>query len=115
MEIRRSTAKDAPEIAAAEDLIFSDPWSERAISDAICTTGAMCYTALRDGKVINTYEREDYDRDKIISGMVGRELSQLYPERHVEIGEEVLSVKHMTVADPRVQGKNLVEDVSFNF
>ncbi len=52
MEIRRSTAKDAPEIAAAEDLIFSDPWSERAISDAICTTGAMCYTALRDGKVI---------------------------------------------------------------
>jgi len=71
-------------------------------------------TILRDGKVINTYDRENYDRDKIISGMVGRELSQLYPERHVEIGEEVLSVKHMTVADPRIQGKNLVEDVSFN-
>ncbi len=71
-------------------------------------------TILRDGNVINTYDRADYDRDKIISGMVGRELSQLYPERHVEIGEEVLSVKHMTVADPRVQGRNLVEDVSFN-
>ncbi len=71
-------------------------------------------TILRDGQVIETYERADYDRDRIISGMVGRELSQLYPERHVEIGEEVLRVEHLTVADPRIMDKNLIEDVSFS-
>ena len=70
-------------------------------------------TILRDGRVITTYEREDYHRDRIISGMVGRELSQLYPERHVQIGEEVLRVEHMTVPDPRVLNKKLVDDVSF--
>ncbi len=71
-------------------------------------------TILRDGNVIATYDRENYDRGKIISGMVGRELSQLYPERNVEIGEEILSVKHLTVPDPRVMNRNLVEDVSFS-
>ena len=71
-------------------------------------------TILRDGQVITTYAREDYQRDRIISGMVGRELSQLYPSRSVPIGEEVLRVEHMTVPDPRVTGRNLVEDVSFH-
>ena len=71
-------------------------------------------TILRDGQVITTYEKADYQRDKIISGMVGRELSQLYPSRNVEIGEEVLRVEHMTVPDPRIMNKNLVEDVSFH-
>ena len=71
-------------------------------------------TILRDGQVITTYEKSEYDRARIISGMVGRELSQLYPERHVKIGEEVLRVEHMTVPDPKVLNKNLVTDVSFN-
>ena len=71
-------------------------------------------TILRDGQVITTYEKAEYQRDKIISGMVGRELSQLYPSRDVKIGEEVLRVEHMTVPDPRIMDKNLVEDVSFN-
>lgn len=71
-------------------------------------------TILRDGQVITTYEKAEYDRGKIIAGMVGRELSQLYPERRVEIGEEVLRVEHLTVPDPHIMDKNLVEDVSFS-
>ena len=71
-------------------------------------------TILRDGQVITTYEKADYQRDKIISGMVGRELSQLYPSRSVEIGEEVLRVEHMTVPDPHIMDRNIVEDVSFH-
>ena len=70
-------------------------------------------TILRDGQIITTYEKAEYQRDKIISGMVGRELSQLYPARDVQIGEEVLRVEHLTVPDPRIMNKNLVEDVSF--
>ena len=52
MEIRRSVPADAKEIAAAEAEIFSDPWSERDITDAISQSGSMCYSALSDGKVI---------------------------------------------------------------
>ena len=52
MEIRRSVPADAPAIAAAEELIFSDPWGERAITDLISTEGAMCYTAKDGDKVI---------------------------------------------------------------
>ena len=52
MEIRRSIPADAPAIAAAEELIFSDPWSERSITDLISTEGAMCYTAKDGDKVI---------------------------------------------------------------
>ena len=69
-------------------------------------------TILRDGNVIDTYERKDYDRDRIISGMVGRELSNLYPTRNTRIGEEILSVEHLTVPDVRVIGRNMIEDVS---
>ena len=54
MEISRSVPADAPAIAAAEELIFSDPWSERAITDLISTEGAMCYTA-KDGDRVIAY------------------------------------------------------------
>lgn len=43
---------DAPEIAKAESLIFTDPWSEKDIVSVISAEGAMCYTALSDGKVV---------------------------------------------------------------
>ena len=71
-------------------------------------------TILRDGQMITTYSKEEYDRNKIIAGMVGRELSQLYPSRNVEIGEEVLRVEGLTVPHPRIQDKNLIENISFN-
>jgi len=54
MQIRRSIPADAPEIAAAEENIFSDAWSERSITDLISTEGAMCYTA-RDGDRVIAY------------------------------------------------------------
>ena len=52
MEIRRSHPDDATQIAEAEELIFSDPWSRRAIIDVMCSEGAMCYTAIENGEVI---------------------------------------------------------------
>ncbi len=71
-------------------------------------------TILRDGQVITTYEKKDYDEAQIISGMVGRELTQLYPEREHNIGEEVLSVEGLTVPHDKILDKNMVEDISFN-
>ena len=52
MEIRPSLPADAKEIETAENIIFSDPWCEADITHTISTEGAMCYTALEDGKVI---------------------------------------------------------------
>ncbi|MBQ8719610.1 MAG: ribosomal protein S18-alanine N-acetyltransferase [Clostridia bacterium] len=54
MEIRRAVASDAPKIALAEDLIFSDAWSERDVQSTICTEGGICYVAT-DGDVLRGY------------------------------------------------------------
>ena len=51
MEIRRARADDVSEIAILEAEIFSDPWTQRAISDCICK-GAMCFVAETDGEVV---------------------------------------------------------------
>ena len=52
MEIRRARPDDAPGIAAAEELIFPDPWGEKDIFSYICSEGAMCYSAICDGVVV---------------------------------------------------------------
>lgn len=52
MELRKSAPRDAAEIAAAEAVIFPDPWCERDICSYIVTEGSMCYTALKDGRVV---------------------------------------------------------------
>ena len=70
-------------------------------------------TILRDGKNISTYERADYDTNRIIADMIGRELTNLYPERNCEIGEEVFRVEGLTVEHPYIANRNLVEDISF--
>lgn len=70
-------------------------------------------TILRDGKNISTFEKKDYDTGKIIADMIGRELSELYPERNNPIGKEVLRVEGLTVAHPYIANRELIHDVSF--
>ena len=70
-------------------------------------------TVLRDGKRITEFSKEEYDQDKIIAAMIGREVTNMYPERNVEIGEEVLRAEHVTVDHPYLKGRNLVEDINF--
>jgi D-xylose transport system ATP-binding protein len=69
-------------------------------------------TILRDGRNINTYERAQYDTNRIIADMIGRELTNMYPTRNNPIGDEVLRVDGLTVEHPYIANKNLVEDVS---
>ena len=53
MEFRRSRPDDAPGIRALELEYFADAWSERDIFSAICTDGAMCYSAVgEDGSIV---------------------------------------------------------------
>ncbi len=55
MEFRRSRPDDAPGIRALEIEYFADPWSERDIFAAICTEGAMCYSAVDEGGNVIAY------------------------------------------------------------
>ena len=73
-------------------------------------------TILRDGKTIETLTKgvDDIGEDRIIRGMVGRELEDRFPKRAVKnIGDVALEVKHWNVYHPIYADKKIIDDVSF--
>jgi rhamnose transport system ATP-binding protein len=53
-------------------------------------------TVFRDGGYIGTWRVEDTTPHDLVVSMVGREISQMFPKRAIEIGEEVLRVEGLT-------------------
>ena len=53
-------------------------------------------TIMRDGHYIGTWDAKELTTDKIITKMVGRELTNLFPERHNVPGDVVLEVNDFT-------------------
>ena len=51
---------------------------------------------MRDGMVINTHEKAEFDQSVIIAEMVGRRMENLYPKEAVPIGETVLREKKVS-------------------
>ena len=73
-------------------------------------------TIIRDGKTIETLVKgvDDISEDRIIRGMVGRELEDRFPKRHnVEIGEVAMEVEHWNCYHPVYTERKVVDDVSF--
>ena len=73
-------------------------------------------TVIRDGSTIETMDKEvdDFSENRIMRGMVGRELSNRFPAReNVKIGEICMEVDHWTVHHPMTPAKKVVDDVSF--
>jgi inositol transport system ATP-binding protein len=64
-------------------------------------------TVLRDGKHVATVPASQTHKYNLITMMVGRELTELFPKEVAPIGETVLSVRNLTRA-------GIVEDVSFD-
>ena len=58
-------------------------------------------TIMRDGKYIGTWEASELTTEKIITQMVGRELTNLFPTRENQPGEVVFEVKDFTSINPR--------------
>ena len=58
-------------------------------------------TIMRDGQYIGTWEAKELTTDMIISRMVGRELTNLYPKRGNVPGEVVFSVENFTSINPK--------------
>ena len=74
-------------------------------------------TVVRDGATIETLDKatEEISEDRIIKGMVGREITDRFPKRHdVKIGDINLEVKDWTVFHPLYPEKKVVDNVSFN-
>ena len=73
-------------------------------------------TVIRDGSTIETMDKkvDDFSENRIIRGMVGRELSNRFPAReNVKIGDVCMEVKNWTVHHPLTRAKKVVDDVSF--
>jgi len=66
-------------------------------------------TIIRDGKTIETLDmgRDDVSEDRIIRGMVGRDLEHRFPEHTSNVGAEVLRIEDWTVHHP-IQHERLV-------
>lgn len=74
-------------------------------------------TVIRDGHTIETLVKgvDDFSEDRIICGMVGRELSDRFPKRtDVKIGDVALEVKNWSVNHPLYTEKKVVDGVSFH-
>ncbi len=50
-------------------------------------------TVMRDGQVVETLDKGDFDEAKLVALMVGREIDNLYPKEKAEIGDVLLRVK----------------------
>ncbi len=53
-------------------------------------------TVMRDGKWVGTHGIKEMNEKKLISLMVGRELSEMFPKVACDIGETVFEVKNLT-------------------
>jgi putative multiple sugar transport system ATP-binding protein len=73
-------------------------------------------TVIRDGAIIETLVKgvDDISEDRIIKGMVGREIVDRFPKRNAKIGDVAFEVKNWNVYDPLVEGKKVVNNVSIN-
>ena len=65
-------------------------------------------TIMRDGTYVGTWPADEMSTDDIITKMVGRELTNVYPERKNKPGEVVMEVKHLS----SIHEKSF-QDVSF--
>jgi len=71
-------------------------------------------TVLRDGRTIASDPTRDLNEPLVIARMVGREVGQIFPEPTHELSEIVFEARNVTVEDPAVPGKLLVDRVGFS-
>ena len=73
-------------------------------------------TIIRDGTTIDTLVRgeDEITENRIIKGMVGRELVDRFPKRTSHIGEVGFEVKNWVVYDPMDEDRVKIDHVNFN-
>ena len=73
-------------------------------------------TVIRDGTTVETIDTHDgrISEDRIIRGMVGREMADRYPKRVPDIGEVVFEVKNWSVHHPIHADRQVIRNIDFN-
>ncbi len=71
-------------------------------------------TVLRDGRTVSTDLTKALDTPRVIARMVGREVSEIFPSVKRNPAEVAFEARGVTVEDPNVPGKLLVDDVSLS-
>ncbi|MGL3607752.1 multiple monosaccharide ABC transporter ATP-binding protein [Rhizobium sp. G187] len=73
-------------------------------------------TILRDGGTVETLDchTQDISEDRIIKGMVGRDMEDRYPKREPKIGDVLLDVKNWNVFHQNHRDRQFLHDISFN-
>ncbi len=73
-------------------------------------------TILRDGQTIETLDVHEGNitEDRIIKGMVGRDLTDRYPKRNPKIGEVIFEVKNWNAYHPMHSDRKILDNVNLN-
>lgn len=73
-------------------------------------------TILRDGQTIETLDmrKDQITEDRIIKGMVGRDLTHRYPIREPQIGQTLFEVKDWNVYHPLQDNRKVIDQVNLN-
>jgi putative multiple sugar transport system ATP-binding protein len=71
-------------------------------------------TILRDGRTITTLPSDGLTEDRIIAGMVGRDLNHRFPPHEPHIGDEILRIEDWTVHSPTQHGRVLVRGANLS-
>ena len=71
-------------------------------------------TIIRDGQTIETLVkgRDEISEPRIIKGMVGREMTNRFPQREHHIGEVSLEIRNWSLYHPLFTDRKVVDDVS---
>ena len=73
-------------------------------------------TILRDGSTVETLDcrAESVSEDRVIRGMVGREMADRYPRREPQIGETVFEVRNWTAHHPLHPDRAFIKGVNLH-
>ena len=71
-------------------------------------------TIIRDGHTIETLDKavDDISESRIIKGMVGREMTNRFPQREHRIGDVSLEIRNWNVYHPQFTERKVVDNVS---
>jgi putative multiple sugar transport system ATP-binding protein len=76
---------------------------------------ADAMTVLRDGTTVETLDcMQNVSEDRIICGMVGRELTDRYPRRMPRIGGNIFEVRNWTVYHPQHSARQVIRKINMS-
>ena len=71
-------------------------------------------TVLRDGKTVTTQPTKDLTLEKLVSYMVGREMTERFPKGNRKPGEVIFEVENLRAQDPNDASYTVLNGVSFD-